>query len=335
MKSASHLHLSKFVDWIRAEPATEKRIQEQATEVRQQITSRATKDGVVVRSTPWSGSFEKKTGLRRHIRGKHEIEGQDIDLPFVLSPKDKDGETLDKLLDRFEAYAQASYRNTSRTRTQSSIRLDFKESKLSYDLVPMIAVENDDKAQFILRTDGERRLTSVQKHVDFVKTRNDKSSRLNGPVKFNEVVRLVKWWREVRQAQSTVLVNVPTIVIELLCAKAFDTHGIDETYTETLSHWFGQCADLVRNRQRIEFMDFVNSSSAPSNSLWTILDPVNAKNNVVPSSWSNREIDELSQWFETARNTMTEVIKADIERNEPAALSALVVLFGPAIKDRR
>lgn len=332
-KSASHRYLSNFVDWIRAEPKTEQKIREQAEEVRSRIKGKANEDGIVVRSTPWSGSFAKKTGLRRHMRGNHEVEGQDVDLPFVLSPKDKEGEKLDKLLDRFDRYAAASYPNTERTRTKSSIRLDFKASKLSYDLVPMLAVEGNDEAQILIRADGDKRWTSVQKHVSFVKTRTDSSNELKGRVKFNEVVRLVKWWRELRQSQSDVVDEVPTILIDLLCAKAYDLHQVDETYTETLSRWFGQCAHIVRGRKRVDFNDFVDPSKTQSSGLWTVLDPVNSGNNVVPTSWTNLELDELAEWFEAARDAMARIITADTEGDESAALAELVVLFGNAIKD--
>jgi hypothetical protein len=331
-KSASHRYLTNFVDWVRAEPNTEDKIREQAEDIRSRIKAKANDDGIVVRSTPWSGSFAKKTGLRRHKRGNHEIEGQDIDLPFVVSPKDEEGKKLDKLLDRFDRYAAAVYPSTERTRTKSSICLNFKASKLSYDLVPMLAVEGDDLAQILIRADGEKRWTSVQQHISFIKTRTDKSNLLDGRVKFHEVVRLVKWWREMRQSESDVLGEVPTIIIDLLCAKAFDEHQVDETYTETLSRWFGRCAHIVRNRKRVDFKDFVDPSKSSSSGLWTVLDPVNSENNVVPKSWTNLQLDELAEWFEEARDAMARVITADTKGDETAAVAELVVLFGNAIK---
>lgn len=328
-KSSSHRRLSNFVDWIRPEKETEDAIRTQANDIRSRIKAKAEEDLIVVRQMPWSGSFEKKTGLRRHMRGNHEVEGQDIDLPFVISPKTKDGKEADNLLDRFERYAKAIYPNTSRSKTKSSVCLDFKSSKLSYDLVPMLAVEGDDEAQILIRLDGERRQTSVQKHIRFVKARTAESNQLDGRVKFNEVVRLVKWWRELHQSQSQLLTDVPTILIDLLCAKSFDEFKVDETYTETLSRWFGRCANIVRYRRRV---DFSNPSNQVSCNEWVVLDPVNSKNNVVPK-WGNLEIDELAQWFEAARDGMARVITADTDGDEPKALDELVALFGNAIKD--
>jgi hypothetical protein len=56
-------------------------------------------------ATPEAGSFAKHTGLRRHMRGVSEIEGQDVDLPFVVKPKAKDGDQIGELLGSFDKYA--------------------------------------------------------------------------------------------------------------------------------------------------------------------------------------------------------------------------------------
>ena len=74
-----------------------------------------------------------------------------------------------------------------RRRTQSSVWLEFAESKINYDLVPMLAVQGTDEEQILLRAGGERRRTSIQKHIEFVKTRTRKSNDLPGRVKFKRV----------------------------------------------------------------------------------------------------------------------------------------------------
>lgn len=332
-QSPSHGLLFRFVDWIRPEAKTEEAIRKQADDIRERIKGKANADGLTVRSTPWSGSFAKRTGLRRHMRGHHEIEGQDIDLPFVVSPKTKEGENIDSLLDKFLKYAQATYPNTSRNPTKSSICLSFVATKLSYDLVPLLAVPGDDEAQILIRQDGERRQTSVQKHIQFIKTRTDKSNQVDGRVKFNEMVRLLKWWREMRQSESEALPEVPTILIDLLCAHAFDTLGVEETYTETLSKWLTLLAHVVRQKKRVRFGDFGTGGEEETSAIWTVLDPVNRRNNVVPTAWKNLQIGELASWFEEARDALARVIAADVAGNDAAVKEELVALFGNAIKD--
>lgn len=223
-RSQLHSRMIAFVDWIKAGDKDDIIIK-QSKEIRSRISGQAEKDGLTVRSTPNSGSFAKKTGLRRHFLGDSAVEGQDIDLPFVISPRDEEGAAIEELLNRFDSYARKSYPDTPRKPTRSSIQLDFVGTKLRYDLVPMLAVPDDDEAQILLRKNGERRRTSVQKHIDFVTRRNGLSNNLQGRVKFNECVRLIKWWREFRTiapGQQRVLSDVPSIVIDLLCAHAYD-----------------------------------------------------------------------------------------------------------------
>lgn len=332
-KSLSHRWLLGFVDWIKPDDTTESKIRAQADDIRSRIKAKANADGLVVRSMPWGGSFAKKTGLRRHMLGNHQVEGQDVDLPFVVSPTTTQGESITSLLDRFERYAAAIYPNTSRNPTKSSIRLDFVGTRLSYDLVPMLAVPEDDEAQILLRADGERRRTSLQKHIDFIKTRTATSNAIDGRVKFNEGVRLVKWWREMRQSQSQALEYVPSIVIDLLCAKAFDEAGVAETYSETLGFWFGRMAHVVRQKKRVSFNDFAPPTGQVDIGPWTVLDPVNPGNNVVPPAWRNLQLGELAGWFEDARDGMARVIAADIAGDEPDVGRELVDLFGNAISD--
>ena len=57
----------------------------------QYLDNQALADGLAVFRTPEAGSFAKHTGLRRHMRGHSEIEGQDVDLPFVVRPATADG----------------------------------------------------------------------------------------------------------------------------------------------------------------------------------------------------------------------------------------------------
>jgi Second Messenger Oligonucleotide or Dinucleotide Synthetase domain len=199
--------LTTFVQWIATEASREDEIREQARYIRDRISAKARGDDLTVRSTPNSGSFANRTGLRRHLLGASVVEGQDVDLPFVVAPHG-DNE-LDELLDRFSRYVKACYPETELKRTRSSIKLLFTNTKLSYDIVPMLATKRDDR-QIILQASGERRETSVQEHTAFVRERTRKSQEQPGRVQFNECIRLLKWWREFKQDQNPILPEVPS-----------------------------------------------------------------------------------------------------------------------------
>lgn len=331
-ESESHRRLTRFVDWIKTPDDKEDDIRTQAEEIRSQIKNQATKDGLVVRSTPTSGSYAKRTGLRRHWnpKGGMPIEGQDVDLPFVVSPSTRDGERLSSLLARFESYAKASYPKTTRTLTKSSVVLKFVSTKLSYDLVPMLATDKDDE-QVLLRGDGERRRTSVQKHVEFVRGRNRQSNELKGRVKFNEMLRLLKWWREYRVTNDRIVDELPTIVIELLAAKVFDENSVGTTYTGTMQTWFEALARIIDQRERVAFTDFQVLPRTQGHR-WEILDPVNPQNNVVPERWTERQIDQLATWCQEAAQNVRRAAHYEQQGDTNNMVHEFCQLFGSPFK---
>lgn len=320
-----HARLSNFVDWIAPDPDGRDEVKTRAKNIRSAIRGQAEADGLTIRSTPNSGSFATRSGLRRHMRGHSEVEGQDVDLPFVVSPKNKEEEQLSVLLPRFERYAQASYPDTERETTKSSVKLKFSD-KVHFDLVPMFGT-SDPERQILVRTDGERRETSVQQHVDFTKSRTEKSNAVAGRVKFNEMQRLLKWWRCFREDDARVLTSVPSFLINLLAAHAFDTRGVQTTYGETIADWFGFLARVVRQRAAVSFA----ATKPVGTATWFVQDPVNATNNVV-DKWSGLMCDELADWLEEGRDAMYEAIAAFNDGRENDGLECLVRVFGTPVR---
>jgi hypothetical protein len=334
VQSRSHRRLAAFVDWIKPETETRDVIRGQAADIRRIISGQATAGGLTVMATPEGGSFAKHTGLRRHMRGNSEIEGQDVDLPFVVKPTAKDGDKIDELLQRFASYAVASYPNTPRDVTGSSVELRFVASKLNYDLVPMLGAVQPDY-QVILKRDGSQRVTSVAKHTEFIRNRTRHSDQLAGRVKFNECDRLFKWWRYVRIGTVSPIEEVRTTLIELLCASAYDRLAVESTYTETLFKWFSLLANVTARRVRISFNDYPSiepfRQDAQGNQLWQVIDPVNANNNVVHSQWGNIELDEFASWFAEGRDAFGRIMAHESAGNDSTVDDILAKLFGNPI----
>lgn len=328
-----HTRINTFVTWIRPDPDTADDARKQRDEVRARIKGRAEADGLIVRATPNSGSFVKATGLRRHMFGAAEHEGQDIDCPFVVSPKDEDGDVLTDLLMRFDRYAEESYPKTPREQTKSSIKLKFVASKLNFDLVPMLAVDGDDERQILLRANGERRQTSIQRHVEFTRSRTKTSQDLRGPVVYNDGVRLVKWWREYRVTQSKILTTVPTFLLDLLSAKAFDELSVQPKWPETLVTWFDRIQSYARYRTEVSFRDFVAPQAAKITAKWKVIDPLNGENNVVPTTWTGIEFDELRDWAQSARDKIQQAIAYEFVGRDNDAVASMADVFGPSFKN--
>ena len=215
--------------------------------------------------------------------------------------------------------------------TASSVELRFVASKLNYDLVPMLASAYADH-QIILKKDGSRRLTSVAKHTEFIRRRTRESDTLAGRVKFNECVRLLKWWRFIRIGTTSPIEEVRTTLNELLCASAYDRLSVDSTYTETLFKWFSWLATVTARRTRVSFNDFSSiepvRQDAVGNPLWQVVDPVNANNNVVHTQWGNIELDEFASWFAAGRDAFNRLMAHESARNDGAVDDILAELFG-------
>lgn len=321
--------LSNFVSWIAPEAAREDETRGRADNIRTAIKAKAAAEKLTIGSTPSSGSFATRTGLRRHMRGDSEVEGFDVDIPFVVAPVTKDDEVLKSLLQRFAGYARAAYPDTAQETTKSSVRLMFAD-KMNFDLVPLLATK-DVERQILIRIDGSRRETSVQKHVEFVKSRTKKSASMAGCVQFNEVVRLLKWFRCVKQCEtaSTVLTDVPSFLVNLLAAHAFDARGVQATYAATIADWFGHLARVVNKRTAVYFTDYLPAPVAAASSQWWAFDPLNRENNVV-GSWAKLDVDEFADWLSDARDNLYDAITAFDAGRESDGMNEMAKLLGTA-----
>lgn len=333
MPISLHTRTAHFVTWIRPDPDAVEAARAQRDEVRSRIKGQAEADGLVVRSTPNGGSLAKATGLRRHMLGVAEHEGQDVDCHFVLSRKDEDGDVLTDLLSRFDRYARLSYPETPREPTKSSIKLKFVATKRSLDLVPTLAVDGSDEEQVLLRVGGERRRTSIQRHIEFIRSRTRQSQDLRGPVAFNDGVRLVKWWREYRVTQSKFLDEVPTFLLDLLCAKAFDEVAVRPTYPETLATWLDKIQSYASNRATVTFRDFAAARPEKMDAVWKVIDPVNGENNAVPKAWGGIQIDELRDWARASRDKVQQAIAYDLRGRDAEAVEVMTDVLGPSFRN--
>lgn len=341
-RSTIHVRIRNFVDWIAPDPNKREAIKQHRESVKKKVSAQAENDGLIIHSMPKAGSFAKKTGLRRYKRGDAEQEGQDIDQPFVVERKDREGNKVEgeKLLDRFDSYVAKAYPDTARERTKRSIKLKFS-SDIYFDIVPMLAT-NDDEKQAIIQSNGDEIVTSVQKHNSFTRDRTDESNKVKGRVKFNECVRLLKWWNSHHTSVSAVFSatdktkkEVPSFVINLLAAKAYDQYDVAETYPETLFRWFGVLAHLVHKHKAIFFNDFTKSlkeKDLDDDVLWSVVDPV-AKDNIVTKKWNNLEVSELAEWLAQSRDVMARAIRYDGDGEDAKSLDCLVEIFGNSFKN--
>lgn len=216
-----------------------------------------------------SGSLKKGTALRTI---------NDIDVAVYVkgdSAPREIGPLLEWLLERL--------RTTYHQIPRENIRIDgpcvvisYSEVGIDIDVAP-IYYEGDPQWRGYLwdRRTGERLLTSIPQHIDFIKARKEKH-----PIHFTQVVRLLKWWSRQRERDSEPLA-LRSFLIELLAAKVSDLGHSFADYHEALEHFF-LYIQRTRLRERIAFTDFYQLTDLPSqnNGPIEIFDPVNPQNNV-------------------------------------------------------
>jgi hypothetical protein len=128
---------------------------------------------------------------------------------------------------------------------------------------------------------------------------------------------------------------VRTTLVELLCANAYDRLSVAPTYTETLARWFGWLANVTAQRIRVAFDDYrsieVLNKEEQGNSLWHVIDPVNANNNVVHAEWGNIELSEFAAWFAEGRDALGRLIAQEQAGKDGNVDDILCDLFGNPI----
>lgn len=80
------------------------------------------------------------------------------------------------------------------------MRISFRGSGLDVDVSPVIVIYEGDKeykGYLINKDTGERVLTSIPQHLEFIRKRKKKV-----PQHFRQVIRLIKWWNKERKKED-------------------------------------------------------------------------------------------------------------------------------------
>ena len=156
------------------------------------------------------------------------------------------------------------------------VKVCFKGSGLDVDVVPVLYEGDEDDYGYLITQDtGERLLTSIPLHLEFIRNRKKAHS-----AHFAQVVRLVKWWASQRKKENTEF-KCKSFLLELLLAYLADSDMELSNYLAALEAFFSY---IVRTglEDRIAFTDYYSTSCLPSPTGLAIevFDPVNTENNV-------------------------------------------------------
>ncbi len=269
-----------------------------------------------------AGSNAKHTSLRR----TEEIVF-DVDLGAYYSGEGATRERLGTLLtftrERLrEIYPTKSARDFEVLK--SAVRVKFSGGiKLNVDVTPIIrdnslGIEN---GGWIPRSD-EWRLTSVTCHNEFVRSRTARSKQRPGPVKFNRLVRLMKWWNKRQDDLAQ-----PSYFCDLITAAALEKSGVTDEWQTSLRNIF----TFLRKHQFLEpiiFSDYydANKIKLPTDQV-IVMDSVNPKNNVTRNWTETIRLDYLER-VQLAYDAMMDARSWELDGDEETAVDAWCEVFG-------
>jgi hypothetical protein len=270
-----------------------------------------------------AGSNAKHTSLRKTKENLF-----DVDLNACYSGEGATKADLDKLLHFTRDRLVEIYRHLKDEKDfeilKSAVRVKFTSGiRLWVDVAPIIL---DDSlhivdAGWIPRPDGWR-LTSVTAHNKFVAKRTKQSKEVSGPVHFNRLVRMLKWWNNLQGDLTQ-----PSIFCELVAAAAFEKAGVTGEWQSSLRQVF----TFMRQHQfrtPILFDDHYRPSAVklPSHPV-IVMDAVNPENNIT-STWTARTRDDFMEKVQQAYNAMMDARSAEQDEDEDEAVDHWCRVFG-------
>lgn len=204
------------------------------------------------------------------------------------------------------------------------VRVRFRGSGLDVDVVPVLyeGAEND-FGYLVDKNTGERLLTSIPLHLEFIRARKKAH-----PDHYAQVVRLIKWWASQRKAASSAF-KCKSLMAELLVAHWADHGGMLSDYPRAMESIF---SDFVKTglEERIAFTDYYPASRLPrpTVSAIEIFDPVNPSNNVA-EKYTVADRDALVRAAEEAADAISEAYYATTKTR---AVECWQIVLGPAFR---
>lgn len=270
-----------------------------------------------------AGSTAKHTNLVR--AGKYTF---DIDLGVYFRRQGHEDEQLSKLLSYTHAHLRKIYPPEKLAQDfhkgKNAVNLTFHTSKLKVDIVPIVRDGSGEWANrgWIPRED-EWRLTSITSHIQFIHKRTALSNKVAGPVKFNDLVRLMKWWN--RRLPDGL--KQCSYFCELITAAAFEGKSVTDRWQTSLSSIFGFLSRHAFERPII-FSDYYNAKTIklPSHCV-VVLDAVNSQNNVT-RKWTEATRRGYLKRLQQAYQSVLKAEHYERQGDEEAAVDAWCDVFG-------
>ncbi|MDE0526789.1 MAG: CBASS oligonucleotide cyclase [Thaumarchaeota archaeon] len=207
------------------------------------------------------------------------------------------------------------------------VRIHFRVSGLYVDVVPVLYEgDENDYGYLVDKYTGERLLTSIPLHLEFIRKR--KASNLEH---LTQVVRLVKWWAD-RLKDENRAFKCKSFLLELLVIRMVDAGEDLSDYPRALERFFSY---IVKTglEERVAFDDYYPNSDlpAPTGDAIEVFDPVNPANNVTVR-YSVHDRNALVEAAEDAADAIREAAYATTGKR---ATELWQTVLGSSFRGRR
>ena len=263
-----------------------------------------------------AGSVAKGTSLRTV---------NDLDVAVYVRADVAPGRDADLVLWLADRLAEA---NPSMNRDQFEekdhcVTVNFRGSGLNVDVVPVLYEgEPDDRGYLVRKHTGDRILTSVRLHVDFIRSRKKK----HGP-DFTQLIRLSKWWKRMVVTGDADF-RFKSFMIELLWAHLADGGLVLNDYPTSLERFLTY---IVRTEltEQVAFTDYIAVGDIPARGAAAIeiLDPVNSDNNVAVR-YDDRDRVRI---VDAAQDALSALGEARFATTKGRALDCWRSILGPSL----
>lgn len=221
-----------------------------------------------------AGSVAKGTALRTI---------NDLDIAVYVkvgNASEDDSDLLPWLADRLAEANPNMYPEQFQPQTHC-VTINFRGSGLDVDVVPVLYEgDKDDCGWLVRKHTGERLLTSIPLHLEFIRARKRRYG-----TDYAQLIRLVKWWKQ------EIDLRFKSFMVELLWARLAAAGVSLSDYPTALEKFFAYIV-TSKLKERVFFTDYYTANKLPTGSAGTIeiFDPVNPENNVAKNySESDRQ----------------------------------------------
>jgi len=225
----AHAEIRTFADSrVNLPSDTARRYRKQVNRLRETLAKHiADNPGFALVKMLHAGSVAKGTALRTI---------NDLDAAVYVSKDQTPGderELVPWMADRLrEAYPTKDV-SDFRTDSPHCVTIHFRGSDLDVDVVPVLYEgDENDYGYLVDKFTGERLLTSVPRHLEFIRKR-----KASNQTHFAQVVRLLKWWANQRKAENANF-KCKSFLVELLVAHLADDGADLKDYTQALEGFF-------------------------------------------------------------------------------------------------